>query len=205
MYDKTIAYFEQLMQLLHPFMPFVTEEIYHLLADRKEGDDLVIRQFQSPGSINAGLLKEANLAKDVITAIRDARNKQQLKPKDTIKLFVETQDEQAYQRIESILAKQLNADGFGYAKEAIAGAAAIVVGTDKFYMLTEKEVDPVAQKEQLLKDLAYQQGFLVTVEKKLSNEKFVQNGKPEVVEAERKKLADCQARIQAIEESLKLL
>lgn len=204
-YEKTIGYFEQLMQLLHPFMPFVTEDIYHLLRDRAEGDDLVIKQFQAPGSINADLLKEATLAKDVITAIRDARNKQQLKPKDTIKLFVEAQDGKAYQRIESILAKQLNADEFGYTKEAIAGAAAIVVGTDKFYMVTDKEVDPAAQKEQLLKDLAYQQGFRTSVEKKLQNEKFVANAKPEAVEAERRKLADCQARIQAIEESLKLL
>ncbi|WP_126248919.1 valine--tRNA ligase [Chitinophaga rhizosphaerae] len=204
-YDKTIAYFEQLLQLLHPFMPFVTEEIYHLLRDRSAGDDVVIKQFQAPGSVNAELLKEGTLAQEVITTIRDARNKQQLKPKDTIKLFVETQDRKAFQRIEAILAKQLNADEFGYTAEAITGAAAIVVGTDKFYMVTEKEVDPVAQKAQLLKDLTYQQGFLAGVEKKLQNEKFVNNAKPEAVEAERKKLADCQARIQAIEESLKLL
>ncbi|WP_341835429.1 valine--tRNA ligase [Chitinophaga pollutisoli] len=204
-YEKTIGYFEQLMQLLHPFMPFVTEDIYHLLRDRAEGDDLVIKQFSAPGSINAGLLEEATLAKDVITAIRDARNKQQLKPKDNIKLFVETQDRKAFERIETILAKQLNAEEYGYATEAIPGAAAIVVGTDKFYMVTEKEVDPAAQKDQLLKDLAYQQGFLSSVEKKLQNEKFVANAKPEAVESERRKLADCQARIQAIEESLKLL
>ncbi|WP_109698800.1 valine--tRNA ligase [Chitinophaga deserti] len=204
-YKKTIEYFEQLMQLLHPFMPFVTEDIYHLLADRAEGDDLVIKQFQAPGSINADILAEATLAKDTITAIRDARNKQQLKPKDTIGLFVETQNKQAFKRIESIIAKQVNANEFGYATEAIAGAASIVVGTDKFYMVTDKEVDPAAQKELLLKDLTYQQGFRTSVEKKLSNEKFVANAKPEAVEAERRKLADCQARIQAIEESLKLL
>ncbi|MBO9151434.1 valine--tRNA ligase [Chitinophaga sp. GCM10012297] len=204
-YEKTIGFFERLVQLLHPFMPFVTEELYHLLRDRQPGDDLVIRQFSTPAATHQAILAEGALAKEVITGIRDARNKNQVKPKDTIALHIETRHENAFQRIKSILAKQLNARELAYTRNAVPGAIALVVGKDKFYMLTDTLIDPAAQKEQLLKDLVYQQGFLKSVTAKLSNEKFVQNAKPEAVEAERRKLADCEARIQAIEESLKLL
>ncbi len=204
-YEKTIGFFERLLQLLHPFMPFVSEELYHLLRERQPGDDLVIRQFVAPAATHQPILVEGALAKEVITSIRDARNKNQVKPKDTIALHIETRHQNAFQRIESILAKQLNARELTYTKEAIPGAVSLVVGKDKFYMVTDTEVDPAAQKESLLKDLVYQQGFLKSVDAKLANEKFVQNAKPEAVEAERRKKADCEARIQAIEESLKLL
>jgi valyl-tRNA synthetase len=204
-YEKTIGFFERLVQLLHPFMPFITEELYHLLRERKAGDDVVIRQFVKPAATNNTVLTEGALAKEVISSIRDARNKNQFKPKDEIGLHIETHHENAFKRIENIIAKQVNANVVAYTKEAIPGAIALVIGKDKFYLVTEREVDPAAQKEQLLKDLEYQQGFRKSVENKLSNERFVANAKPEVVEAERKKLADCTAKIQAIEESLKTL
>ncbi|MGX5821025.1 valine--tRNA ligase [Chitinophaga lutea] len=204
-YEKTLEFYERLMQLLHPFMPFVTEEIYHLLRDRKEGDDLTIRQFAAPAAAHRPVLVEGALAKEVISSIRDARNKHQFKPKDTIDLHIETHHENAFQRVESIIAKQVNAASVTYAKEPVNGAIALVVGKDKFYLVSDRQVDTGAQKEQLLKDLDYQRGFLESVEKKLNNERFVANAKPEVVAAERKKQADCLAKIQAIEESLKSL
>lgn len=204
-YEKTIGFFERLVQLLHPFMPFVTEELYHLLRERKEGDDVVIRQFISPAATHPAVLAEGALAKEVISSIRDARNKNQFKPKDEIELFIETHHEKAFHRIENIIAKQVNANKVAYTKESLSGAIALVIGKDKFYIVTERAIDSAAQKEQLLKDLEYQQGFRKSVENKLSNERFVANAKPEVVEAERKKLADCTAKIQAIEESLKSL
>ncbi len=204
-YEKTIGFYERLVQLLHPFMPFVTEEIYHLLRDRAAGDDLVIRQFAAPSAAHKGILAEGALAKEVITAIRDARNKNQIKPKDSIALHIETRHENAFQKIESILAKQVNANVISYTKEPVTGAITLVVQKDKFYIVTENKVDTATQKEQLLRDLEYQQGFLQSVEKKLSNERFVQNARPEAVEAERRKQADCIARIQVIEESLKSL
>lgn len=204
-YEKTISFFERLVQLLHPFMPFVTEELYHLLRERKAGDDLVVRQFTAPAATHAAILTEGALAKEVISSIRDARNKNQVKPKDTIGLHIETRHQKAFERIESIIAKQVNANAVAYTKEPVNGAIALVVQKDKFYLVTDREVDTAAQKEQLLKDLEYQRGFLQSVEKKLANERFVQNAKPEVVEAERRKQSDCLAKIQALEESLKTL
>ncbi len=204
-YEATVRYFEELMQLLHPFMPFVTEEIFHQLKERTAGDDLTIKQLKAPEKADQEMLQSGVLLKEVITAIRDARNKQQLKPKETIRIAIESAIPGQYESVQSILARQVNAEAISFTESAIAGAVTIVCGKDKFYMESNKEVDKVAQKAQLEKDLAYYKGFLDTVEKKLSNERFVQNAKPEVVEVERKKKRDAEEKIKAIEEGLNVL
>jgi valyl-tRNA synthetase len=204
-YQKTIYFFEQLMQLLHPFMPFVTEEIYQLLQTRTAGDDLIVKQFTTPAATNAAILLQGTLAKEVISSIRDARNKHQLKPKDEVGVYIDTLQEDVFKLIEDTLAKQVNAKSITYTKTPVADCITLVVQKDKFYLETEVVLDPAAQKEELLKDLAYLQGFLVSVEKQLGNERFVANAKAEVVEATRKKQSDAEAKIAAITESLKSL
>ncbi|HEY8918878.1 MAG TPA: valine--tRNA ligase [Chitinophaga sp.] len=204
-FRKTQDFFDQLMQLLHPFMPFVTEEIYQQLQARNAGDDLIVKQFVKPAAPHHALLVEGALAKEVISSIRDARNKHQIKPKDPITLHIDTVHENAFKQIESILAKQVNAKAIVYTKTAVAGSITLVVQKDKFYLETEHTLDTGAQKEQLEADLKYQQGFLESVEKKLGNERFVSNAKPEVVAAERKKKADAEEKIRAITESLKAM
>jgi valyl-tRNA synthetase len=201
-YDKTIGFFEELMQLLHPFMPFITEEIYHEL--KNQSDDLTVKQLSPLKQPVKKLIDEGQLLKDTITAVRDARNKNQLKPKDPIKLHIETSNASNYTSIESILAKQINASDVQVGKSlpSISNSIAIVVNKDKLVLETTVEMDTAAQKEKLQKDLEYFKGFLLSVEKKLSNEKFVQNAKPEVIEVERKKKADAETKIKIIEESL---
>ncbi len=213
LYNCTLDYFEQLMQLLHPFMPFITEEIYHQLRLRSEGDDLTISQFGALGQNhtnisnleNANVLQLGNSLKNVITAIRDARVKNNIKPKDAVKLYIQAENKNSYTLVENLLAKQVNADAILYVTENVANTITVVVGTDKFYIESETPVDTAAQKEQLLKELEYLKGFLISVDKKLSNERFVQNAKPEVVEVERKKKADAEEKIKVIEESLATL
>ena len=199
-YDRTIGYFEELMQLLHPYMPFVTEEIYHLL--KEQDGDLCMKQFAALKAADRKILLQGELLKQVITNIRDARNKNQLKPKEHIKLFIETPAKESYHSIESILAKQVNAGEISFTNDAIANTVVVAVEKDKFYIQTEKELDTATLKDDLLKDLEHQKGFLASVEKKLSNEKFVQNAKAEVLALEQKKKADAEARIKTIEESL---
>ncbi len=199
-YNKTITFFTELMQLLHPYMPFVTEEIYHLLEERK--DDLCIKQFAEAKPADKKFLLQGNLLKQVITNIRDARNKNQLKPKETIRLSIETSMPESYRSIKDILSKQVNAEEMSFVKEAVANTIVVAIEKDKFYIATEKELDTSALKGDLLKDLEHQKNFLASVEKKLSNEKFVQNAKPEVLAMEQKKKADAEARIKTIEESL---
>jgi len=204
-YNKAVEFFEELMQLLHPFMPFVTEEIYHELKERKEGDDLTIKRMKEFRIQNSEVLKQGELLKEVITSIRDARNKTQLKPKDQVKLHIQTADNSVYKNIQGILQKQVNAESVSYVKEGVPNSINVVVQKDKFFIESENLGDSSSQKEQLQKDLDYLEGFLASVEKKLGNQRFVQNAKPEVVEVERKKKADAEAKIKAIRESLESL
>jgi len=199
-YEKTVRFFEELMQLIHPFMPFVSEEIYHLLKEQK--DDLCVKVNQPIGVIDVDTLQQGELLKQVITSLRDARVKNQIKPKETIKLHIQTADTANYQAIESILTKQINAATITFTDNTVANTIVVAVERDKFYIESEKELDTTALKQELLKDLAHQQGFLESVLKKLGNERFVQNARPEVIELERKKQADAEARIKTIEESL---
>lgn len=201
--DKTTDFFTELMQMLHPFMPFITEEMYHLLKERN--DDLCISQLPETGKADREMLTKGQLLKDVITGLRDFRNKQQLKPKDKIELFIMTADEKTIRTVETLLKKQVNASSIQYVKSQPAGSLATVIGKDTFYAITGKEADTGAQKQTLLKELEYLKGFLSSVEKKLGNERFVQNAKAEVLEMERKKKSDAEAKIKAIEESLEAL
>ena len=203
-YEKAVFYFDELLQMLHPFMPFITEEIYHLLKeDRME--DLIVKQFSEAGETNADILKSGDKLKALVTAIRDARNKNNLKPKESISLFIETTDEVSYQLFKDILQRQINADSILFNEKPIESSVTIVVGNEKIYIESDVEIDTEAQKEKLNKDLQYLKGFLIAVDKKLSNDKFVQNAKPEVIELERKKKSDAEAKVLLIEYSLSSL
>jgi len=202
-YEKTIAFFDELMQLLHPFMPFVTEEIYHTIKERT--DDLTVKQFIPIAESNQQILQSGNLLKEVITGIRDARNRNQLKPKDSIKLHIQTENIAVYKNIETILSKQVNAEAISYVTAPVSGSITVVVQKDKFFIEATTVVNTQAQKVQLEKDLDYLKGFLISVDKKLSNEKFVLNAKPEILAAEQKKKADAEDKIKVIEDSLRNL
>ena len=208
-YEKTVAFFTELMQMLHPFMPFVTEEIYHQLKERN--DDLCVKQSGEIKSINKEILKTGEILKADITAIREARKQHQLKDAEPVRFMGNVAANLFYnlnQSAYSLLKKRTNlyydapnlvkTDYVEYSKNEI-----IVSSHDRqFYLYVEKQIDKSLQKEQMEKDLEYQKGFLLSVEKKLSNERFIQNAKPEIVEIERKKKADAEQKIKTLEESL---
>ena len=199
-YRKTVAFFEELMQLIHPFMPFVSEEIHHLLQQQQT--DLCITQYEKTLSPDAIILQQGELLKQVISALRDARNKNQVKPKETIQLHIQTADTVAFKAIENIISKQVNAAAVFYTSDTVANCIVVAVEKNKFYLEINQKLDNVTLKTDLLKDLEHQQQFLLGVQKKLSNEKFVQNARPEVLAMEQKKAADANARIKTIEESI---
>jgi valyl-tRNA synthetase len=202
-YEETLSLFEDLLQLLHPFMPFLTEEIFHLLREQKE--DLIIRQLPAAQDKNEAVLAQGQLLQQLITSIRDTRNKNQLKPKDVVSLSFDSNNDTFYQATSGILQRQVNADKLEKTSEAVAGSMAIVVQTEKIYILSHAEVNTELQKDKIQDELNRLKGFLVSVEKKLSNEKFVQNAKPEILATERKKQSDAEAKIKTLEESLSLL
>ncbi|NDD16770.1 MAG: valine--tRNA ligase, partial [Chitinophagia bacterium] len=199
-YEKTVEFYDALLQLLHPFMPFITEEIHHTLKTQKE--DLCVKLYTPNTSVNKEVLNAGALLQNVISTLRDARNKNQIKPKDAIELHIQTDNNAPYQSIQNILSKQINASSIAYTSTTVAASIVVALEKDKFYIVANQAIDTASLKENLLKDLAHQQGFLQSVDKKLLNEKFVQNAKPEVLAIEQKKKADTLARIQTIEESL---
>ena len=199
-YNKSIEFYDSLLQLLHPFMPFITEELHHALKTQSE--DLCVKEYETIGKVDEAVLNAGALLKNVISTLRDARNKNQIKPKDAIDLHIQSENNTAYQTIQNILAKQVNAKSIAYTNASIGSSIVVALEKDKFYLVADQAIDTASLKENLLKDLAHQQGFLASVDKKLSNEKFVQNAKPEIIAIEQKKKADALARIQTIEESL---
>lgn len=205
--DRAITNFEILMERLHPFMPFVTEEIYHLLNEN-QSTDLCIRQLDSSfvfRDSDREILQEAELLKAAITAIRDARLKAQIKNKDAVALYATVTEKGTWNGIQEILCKQINAEAFNFTDDAVADTIQLVLGADRLYIKTDQILDTSVQRKSLEEELTYYKGFLASVEKKLSNEKFVANAKGEVVDLERKKQADAIAKISLLEESLKNL
>jgi len=199
-YNKSIEFYDSLLQLLHPFMPFITEELHHALKTQTQ--DLCVKEYEAIGKVDEAVLNAGALLKNVISTLRDARNKNQIKPKDAIELHIQSENNTAYQTIENILAKQVNAKSVAYTNGSIGSSIVVALEKDKFYLVADQAIDTASLKENLLKDLEHQKGFLASVEKKLSNEKFVQNAKPEIIAIEQKKKSDALARIQTIEESL---
>lgn len=202
-YQKTVIYFDELLQMLHPFIPFITEEIYSLLGDRK--DHLSIKQIASFEEANTDILKAGKLLQELITGIRDVRQKNQIKPKESISLFVETEDGKTYHLFQQILKRQINADAVQFSSKPAEALISIVINKERIHILSEAKVDSAAQRERLNKDLAHYTGFLTSINKKLENEKFVANAKPEVIALEQKKKSDAEKKIEIIRESLAAL
>lgn len=208
--SSVIEYFESLMEMLHPFMPFLTEEVYQQLRHRASGDDICMAQPSTETEFNdprcnmtgASLLAEGEMLKSAISGIRDARNKAKLKPREAVRLACQTDDKKTYATISDILCRQVNAESFTFTDDAMTGGMTVVIGKDRFYILTEQEQDTGEQIADMERELEYLIGFLESVERKLANERFVQHAKPEIVDMERRKKADAEAKIQTLTESL---
>ena len=204
-YNKTIEFFEDLMQLLHPFMPFVTEEIYHLL--KEQNDDLCVRQFRTIQRIDNNILLKGEDLKLFLSGSRDLRKEINLKQSEPInKISIPLKVFGEGVSVYNIIRKQLNV--LEIEKKETEVSFATLATTlypfkgNKIEFEIDQKIDNSKRKEELLKDLKHQKGFLASVEKKLTNERFVQNARPEVLAMEQKKKADAIARIKTIEESL---
>ena len=203
----TIKYFEEILKLLHPFMPFLTEELYHdeLFGAREEMDCCIVADYPVIGNLNEQLLKETELIKAVISEIRNIRNTRQISPKDALPLSVKVNSNLVYENWADVIFKLANVSELELVNDKIAGAANFMVGNDEFFIILNENIDLEAEKERLTKELEYLKGFLKSVDAKLSNERFVQNAKPEIIENERNKKADAESKINTITESLNLL
>lgn len=202
-YTKTVSLFESLLKVLHPFMPFITEELWSELQPRKEKENVIVASWPKPSSVDTALLKESGFAFETITQIRNTRNSKGISPKEPIKLYKqETGNDLRY--FWPIIKKLSNISEVYTATEKPSGVS-FLVGTVEYTIPMEGKLDAAKERESILKDLEYQKGFLAAIEKKLSNEKFVSSAPPQVIELERKKKADAETKIRSYEQALKEL
>jgi valyl-tRNA synthetase len=203
-YHKTVAFFEHLLILLHPFMPFITEELWHedLFGTRSELDCCIVAQIPAIGEINSKLLADIENIKQVITQIRGVRNTKQLSPKDALELIIKEGSGLTYKNYISILQKLANLSKVNYTDEKIVGAANFLVTTDEFFIPLNENIDPLEERKRLLKEKDYLNGFLNSVNMKLNNERFMSNAKIEIIDIELKKKADAEAKLKIINDNL---
>ncbi len=198
-YAATIKFFENLMLLLHPFMPFITEEIWHAIAERKEGDDIIVAQQPKLQAVDEAILKQFEFTQEVINNVRKVRSDKNIAFRDAIQLVVKGT---ANKDFDCVIAKLCNVSEISYVAEAPAGAFGFIVGSTEFFVPLTGSVDVEAEIKKLEEELKYAQGFLKSVEAKLSNERFVNGAPAAVVDKERKKKADAEAKIAVIEQQL---
>ncbi|MDO9184541.1 MAG: valine--tRNA ligase [Bacteroidia bacterium] len=201
-YDATIIFFEKILKVLHPFMPFITEEIWHLIAERKEKDCIIVAEWPIAVKENTAILKDFEVVMEVISNIRTIRKQKNISPKEKLKVFEKVNQGEIIKSYDGIIIKLCNLSSFEYVNQKVDGALSFVLKHAEFYVPISQNIDIEVEKERLAKDLEYNKGFLKSVEIKLSNEKFVANAKPEMIANEKKKQADAEAKIKAIEEQL---
>lgn len=202
--ESTISLFEQISKVLHPFMPFITEEIWHGLSER-ESDPLIKTSWPTAGSFDEGVLKSGELLFEITSHVRNLRSSKGLSPRESLEVVIKTNDESAILPIADSIQKLANVSQITFSAEKPENCASFVLGADEFFIPLNLEIDVEAEKQRLEEELKYAKGFLTSVEKKLSNEKFVGGAPAQVVENEKKKKADAEAKIKAIEESLAAL
>ena len=204
-YDQTIDYLERVMKILHPFMPFITEEIWHEIRERKADDCIIVASWPQKSAFDKQLLDDAALNFDIVSNIRNIRSSKQISPKEPLELVAKTNNKALSDGFANIIKKLANVSEIKFSSEKIDNALNFVIRGNEFFIPMTGQVNIEKEIEQLEGELNYTRGFLVSVNKKLSNERFVQNAPQQVVANEQKKKADAEAKIKALEESLSAL
>lgn len=201
-YEATLGFFDALLRLLHPFMPFITEELWQHIAERKDGESVMTALLPKAGAFSEQTIADMDIAKDIIAGIRTVRLQKNIPNKEELELQVMGEDNVP---VESIIKKLANLSAVANVSEKDATAAAFMVGTTEYAVPLGNNINVEEELKKLEADLKYQEGFLQSVLKKLSNEKFVNNAPAKVIEMERKKQADAEAKIATLKESIAAL
>jgi len=198
-YDATLGFFDSLLHLLHPFMPFITEELWQALSERKEGESIMVSAMPKETKFDSVFIDTFEKVKETIAGIRTVRLQKNIPNKEELSLEVTGEYTPVFN---SVIAKMGNLSSIKLVVEKDATAASFLVGTTEFSIPLGNNIDIEAEMKKLNEELKYLEGFLKSVSVKLSNEKFVANAKPEIVENERKKQADAESKIKTIKESI---
>ncbi len=202
-YDTTIGFFDNLLHLLHPFMPFITEELWQHIADRNEGESLMVSPMAAPAAYDEAIIAQFEAVKEVISNIRTIRLQKNIAQKETLDLQVIGENPVA--EYNAVITKMCNLSAIQAVEAKADGAAAFMVGTTEFAVPLGNMIDVEAEIARMEAELKHKEGFLAGVMKKLSNEKFVNNAPAAVIELERKKQADAESIIKSLKESIAAL
>lgn len=201
-FNQTLGYFEELLLLLHPFMPFITEELWQQIQPRKNGESIMIVQLSEAKNFDEKLISDFDFTSKVVSEIRNFRQEKNIPNKDSVKLKIKLNSNESQKISDSILIKLSNISDLEYVNEKQKDAVCIMVGSSEFYIPVEGNIDVESELKKLNEELEYQKGFCSSILKKLENERFVNSAPAHIVEMERKKLNDARSRIQIIEEQI---
>ncbi len=200
-YHKTIELFEELMKLLHPFMPFLTEELWQTISERSMEEALIVAQQKKAGAFDEMIIKNFETASELISGVRNYRQTKGISPRETAEIYTNATEFAN----EAVIRKLANVSEIHFGTKTDKPSFTFLVGATEISIPLSENLDLEEEKKKTEEEVKYLKGFLVSVDKKLSNEKFVANAKPEIVEVERKKQKDAMDKIAILEEKLKSL
>ena len=200
-YNKLISIFEENLKIMHPFMPFITEEIWQAMGERSPEEALIVAKWPEQKSVNEALITEFDFASQVVSGIRSVRKDKNIAFKDAIAFSV-LNNEQIQPTFDEVIKKLGNLEEVAYVTEAVEGALTFRVKSNEYFIPMSGAIDVEAEIKKLTEELNYTEGFLKSVQKKLSNERFVNNAPEQVVASEKKKEADALAKIETLKASL---
>ena len=198
-YEATLGFFDSLLRLLHPYMPFITEELWQALSTRKDGESIMYAEWLKESSVDEELLKAFDKTKEVVAGVRTIRLQRNIPNKDALSLEVIGNHDS---ELDAVIIKMCNLTSLTSATSKDATSAAFLVGTTEYAVPLGDTIDIEAEIEKMETEIKYLEGFLISVDKKLSNERFVTNAKPEIVEVERNKKADAESKIKTLKENI---
>ena len=198
--NASLLLIEKLMKIIHPFMPFISEEVWHHIKNRNDKDCIIVANWPEKTNNKTTLLDEIRTAKDVITQIRNIRNQNEISPKEKLDLYIKTKNEKHFNNTIKIIEKLANTQKIQFTTKNIEQSKSFLIGTDEFFIPIE--IDAAQEKTKIEEEITYLKGFLNAVNKKLSNEKFVNGAPKQVVEIEEKKKEDAESKIKTLAEAL---
>jgi valyl-tRNA synthetase len=204
-FEATIALFEKLTKIIHPFMPFITEEIWQLLLERKDGESIMVARMPEAKKFNKEMLAGFESVKETISAVRTVRKNKDIANREKIELHILADKGSYDSEFLPVLSKLCNLSEISFISEKQEGTASFMVGTTEYFIPLEGTIDIESELIKLREDLDYNRGFLINVMKKLDNERFVNNAPAAVLDLERKKKSDAESKIKSLEEAIKSL
>jgi valyl-tRNA synthetase len=203
--DATTHIFDKLLKLIHPFMPFITEELWQMLEERKDGESIMISLMPEARKYNKELLADFEMVRETVSAVRTIRKEKGIQTREKLELMIKTGDNSLNRDFLPVIIKLGNLSHITFVTEKKPGSASFMVSTAEFFIPLSESIDVEEELRKLNEDLGYNRGFLVSVMKKLDNERFVQNAPASVLDLERKKKSDAETKIKTIEQRIKEL